>query len=85
MGNNKLPAGWKIKGDSSLYKKFEFKNFTEAMNFVNIVARLSEKANHHPDIYISYNKVNLTLTTHSEGSITDKDYKLAQSIEDEAS
>ena len=50
------------------------------MRFVNTVARLAEAANHHPDIVIMYNKVRLTLTTHDEGGLTEKDFKLARRI-----
>jgi 4a-hydroxytetrahydrobiopterin dehydratase len=51
------------------------------MRFVNRVARLAEAANHHPDIVIKYNKVRLTLTTHDEGGLTEKDFKLANKID----
>jgi len=50
------------------------------MRFVNGVARLAEAANHHPDITISYNRVRLALTTHDEGGLTEKDFKLANRI-----
>jgi 4a-hydroxytetrahydrobiopterin dehydratase len=50
------------------------------MRFVNRVARVAEAANHHPDVAISYNKVRLTLTTHDEGGLTMKDFKLASKI-----
>ena len=48
------------------------------MNFVNAVATEAEKANHHPDIDIRWNKVKLALSTHSEGGLTQKDFALAQ-------
>jgi len=47
------------------------------MEFVNAVARLAEQAGHHPDIDIRYNKVTLSLTTHDEGGLTEKDFDLA--------
>jgi len=50
------------------------------MRFVNRVARLAEAANHHPDITISYNRVKLALTTHDEGGLTMKDFRLAGRI-----
>lgn len=57
------------------------KDFVHAMGFVNSVALLAEKANHHPDIDIRWNKVMLTLSTHSEGGLTAKDFALAKEIE----
>jgi 4a-hydroxytetrahydrobiopterin dehydratase len=61
-------------------RSFRFKNFSDAMRFVNKVARLAERANHHPDIMIRYDKVRLALTTHDEGGLTEKDFKLACQI-----
>ncbi|HYM16448.1 MAG TPA: 4a-hydroxytetrahydrobiopterin dehydratase [Dehalococcoidia bacterium] len=69
-------SGWRRHGDE-IRKAFEFAGFREAMAFVNRVAALAEAADHHPDIAIAYNRVTLTLSTHSEGGITDKDMALA--------
>jgi 4a-hydroxytetrahydrobiopterin dehydratase len=66
--------------DNKLVREYGFKSFAQAMNFVNSVAEVAEKINHHPDIYLSFNKVKLTLFTHSENKITDKDYQLAEKI-----
>ncbi len=72
-----------ISEKDRLTKEFSFENFSEAVNFVNKVAVLAEKHNHHPDILLhSYKNVRLTLSTHSEGKVTDKDYKLADQIDD---
>ncbi len=57
------------------------KDFVAAIGFVNAVAILAEKANHHPDIDIRWNKVTLTLSTHSEGGVTEKDVALAREID----
>ena len=74
-------ANW-IKKDNQIIKEFSFKNFKEAIDFVNRVATLAEEMNHHPDIIIhGYKNVRLTLTTHSEGKVTDKDYQLAERID----
>ncbi len=62
-------------------RTFQFKDFVAAMKFVNAVARLSEKAWHHPDIDIRWNKVTLALSTHSEGGLTAKDFKLARQFD----
>jgi 4a-hydroxytetrahydrobiopterin dehydratase len=58
-----------------------FNDFLEAMQFVNQVARSAEGMNHHPDISIHYNKVRLSLTTHDEGGLTERDFRLARKID----
>ncbi len=74
-------AGWNQDGDA-LVKDFECKDFAAAMAFVNGVAGLAEEADHHPDILIhGWNKVRLTLSTHSEGKVTGKDHALAERID----
>lgn len=70
---------WGLK-DDKIIRLFNFDDFKESMEFVNKVADEAEKMDHHPDIYISYNKVELTLTTHSEGGLTEKDFSLAGKI-----
>ncbi len=71
---------WK-KIEGKLSKDFEFTNFIEAFGFVTKIALESEKMNHHPDITISYNKVNLKLTTHDINQISEKDIDLAKKID----
>lgn len=71
---------WKKK-NATITRVFEFKDFVAAMKFVNTVARLAEKAWHHPDIDIRWNKVALTLTTHDAGGLTEKDFELAQQFD----
>ncbi len=72
--------GWALVG-REIRKTFELQDFVRAMGFVNSVALLSEKANHHPDIDIRWNKVTLTLSTHSAGGLTERDIALAKEIE----
>jgi 4a-hydroxytetrahydrobiopterin dehydratase len=67
---------WKKKG-AVIARVYQFKDFPAAMKFVNAVARLAEKAQHHPDIDIRWNKVTLALTTHDAGGLTQKDFDLA--------
>ncbi|MBI2929014.1 MAG: 4a-hydroxytetrahydrobiopterin dehydratase [Verrucomicrobia bacterium] len=62
---------------SVITRTYEFDDFVQAMTFVNKVARLAEKAQHHPDIDIRWNKVTLALTTHDAGGLTEKDFELA--------
>lgn len=76
-------AGWS-RQDSEITKKYDFKNFVSSIGFVNKVAILAEKADHHPDMLIQYNKVTVTLSTHSEGGLTIKDFMLAGEIENAA-
>ena len=71
---------WK-KRASTISKTFEFKDFGEAMKFVNAVAKIAERANHHPDIDIRWNNVTLALTTHDEGGLTDKDFESARKFD----
>jgi 4a-hydroxytetrahydrobiopterin dehydratase len=77
-----LPAvkDWK-KQSASITRTYSFKDFAGAMAFVNKVAEAAEQANHHPDIDIRWNKVTLTLATHSEGGLTQKDFDLARRID----
>lgn len=75
----KLPE-WKRTG-SVISRTFEFKDFVASMKFVNDAAGLAEKAWHHPDIDIRWNKVTLALSTHSEGGLTKKDFQLARKFD----
>ena len=71
---------WK-KQSASITRTYSFKDFAQAMDFVNKLARAAEEAKHHPDIDIRWNKVTLTLATHSEGGLTPKDFDLARKID----
>ena len=65
------------KQRNTITRTFQFKDFPTAIKFVNAVAKLAEKAWHHPDIDIRWNKVTLTLTTHDADGLTEKDFALA--------
>jgi 4a-hydroxytetrahydrobiopterin dehydratase len=71
---------WSLKGQS-LYKQRKFANFSAAWGFMNRVALLAEKINHHPDWCNSYSRVEITLTTHDAGGITSLDLQLAEAID----
>ena len=74
-------AVWREEGET-LVRDYEFADFRAAMAFVNRVADAAEEVNHHPDILVhGWNKVRLTLTTHSEGRVTDSDRAMAQRID----
>jgi len=72
--------GWERDGDE-IVRTFEFSDFNEAMGFVNRAAMTAEKADHHPDIDIRWNKVKLALSTHSEGGLTAKDLEMADQLD----
>jgi 4a-hydroxytetrahydrobiopterin dehydratase len=76
------PPGW-TEANNALARTFQRADFVEALAFVFEVGKLAEAADHHPDIDIRYRTVVLSLSTHSAGHIvTDKDYTLAQKIND---
>jgi 4a-hydroxytetrahydrobiopterin dehydratase len=76
--------GWSRRGNA-LTRTFEFPTFTAAIAFVNRIAEVAEKMDHHPDVDIRYTKVTCSLSTHSAGGITTRDFALAQQIDDAAS
>ena len=67
---------WRLEG-KEIVRQIEFRDFPAAMAFVNQVAGQAEKANHHPDIDIRYNKVRLALVSHDQGGLTERDMRLA--------
>ena len=68
--------------DDALVRDFEFSDFAAALAFVNRVGQAAEEANHHPDILLhGWNKVRLTLSTHSQGGLTDADFDLAARVD----
>jgi 4a-hydroxytetrahydrobiopterin dehydratase len=70
---------WRLRG-KRISRLFVFEDFMSVIRFLNRVAQLAEAMNHHPDITINYNKIKLSLTTHDEGGLTAKDFKLARKI-----
>jgi 4a-hydroxytetrahydrobiopterin dehydratase len=71
---------WKLEG-KEIVRHYQFPDFVAAMAFVNQVAEKAEKAGHHPDIDIRYNKVRLGLVSHDKGGLTERDMKMAQTID----
>ncbi|MFH0954909.1 MAG: 4a-hydroxytetrahydrobiopterin dehydratase [Candidatus Micrarchaeota archaeon] len=71
--------GWQFN-KSEIVRLFEFENFKKSVQFVNRIGLSAEKMNHHPDILIQYDKVRVSLSTHPEGGITQKDFDLAFEI-----
>jgi 4a-hydroxytetrahydrobiopterin dehydratase len=79
-GRLKAIPDWRLE-NGAIARSFSFSDFLEAMKFVNSVAALAERAGHHPDIDIRYNKVNLALSSHDAGGITERDFSLAAEID----
>ena len=73
--------GWKREG-AFIAKTFEFEEFMDGIAFVDAVAKVAEKEEHHPDISVRYTTVKLSLQTHSEGGVTEWDTGLAERVED---
>ncbi len=74
--------GWKVEsGKRELHKRFEFGNFRENMKFVARVADLAEAEGHHPDFCVHYSVLDVTLTTHAVGGLSDNDFILAAKID----
>ncbi len=77
----KESTGWSFK-NNSINKEFQLKDFKEALQFVNKIGNEAEKMDHHPDILLhSWNKVSITISTHSAGGVTENDFKLAKAID----
>ncbi|MEH2196075.1 MAG: 4a-hydroxytetrahydrobiopterin dehydratase [Nostoc sp.] len=75
----KVLSVWTVE-DSKLHITRTFKDFIQAIEFVNKLVEPAESAGHHPDIEISYNKVKITLTSHDAGGLTQADFDVAQAI-----
>ena len=79
-GSNPPPVDDWVEQNNSLYRKFEFKDFSEAFAFMTRVALEAEKMNHHPEWFNVWNKVMIDLNTHSVKGISDYDFVLAEKI-----
>ena len=80
MANETAPDGW-VSADGMLRRELKFADFSEAWGFMNRVALLAERAQHHPNWSNVWNKVTIELTTHDAGdTVTDKDVELATAI-----
>ena len=74
--------GWElVEGTKKIRKKFVFKNFLESMDFVNKMAAIAQIEGHHPDIFISYNRVEITNYTHKINGLHNNDFVLAAKID----
>ena len=77
----KLPEWRKVPSRDAIARKFEFKDFNAAFAFMTRVALLAEKMDHHPEWFNVYNKVDVTLSTHDAGGVTDRDISMATAMD----
>jgi 4a-hydroxytetrahydrobiopterin dehydratase len=77
-----LPEWRKVSGRDAIARKFAFKDFNTAFAFMTRVALLAEKMDHHPEWFNVYNMLDITLSTHDAGGVTDKDVSMAKAMED---
>src|SRR4030088_1321954 len=76
----KIPGWSELKGRDAIERKFVFKDFSEAFGFMTRAAMVAEQLNHHPEWFNVYKTVDVTLSTHDAGGLTDLDIKLAQAM-----
>jgi 4a-hydroxytetrahydrobiopterin dehydratase len=75
-----LGEGWRVVDEHHLDRDFKFDNFRQALDFTNRVGALAEAQNHHPDIYLAWGKVKLTLWTHKLDGLTESDFVFAAKV-----
>ena len=80
----KLTAWHEVAGRDAIIRTFQFRDFNEAFAFMTRAALLAEKLDHHPEWFNVYNKVDVTLSTHDAGGVTEKDIRMAEAMEDYA-
>ena len=73
---------WLVVDHHHLEKQFDFSDFKEALNFVNRIGNLAEDQGHHPDIYLAWGKVGVTIWTHKIDGLTESDFVLAAKVDD---
>lgn len=79
-----LSPEWSIEGGKSIKRAFKFKNFKEALNFVNIIGEIAENEGHHPDIELGWGRVSVEFTTHKIGGLSTNDFIMAAKIDERA-
>ena len=77
----KIPAWAEVTGRDAIERTFAFENFNQAWGFMSRAALLAEKMNHHPEWFNVYSRVDVTLSTHDAGGLTDKDIRLAEAMD----
>ena len=79
---DQLGNGWVVVGDHHLEKEYTFDDFRQALDFTNRVGELAEQQGHHPDVYLAWGKVKLTLWTHKIDGLTESDFIFAAKSEE---
>ena len=77
----RLESDWQRDGEA-IRRQFKFDDFLGSIDFVNRITPVAEEMNHHPDLTISWNTVTVSLSTHSQGGLTDNDFELAREIDE---
>ncbi|MDX1582948.1 MAG: 4a-hydroxytetrahydrobiopterin dehydratase [Thermoanaerobaculia bacterium] len=77
-----LGGGWEVVDDHHLLKRFDFPDFRQALDFTNRVGEIAESEGHHPDIHLSWGKVEITIWTHKIDGLTESDFILAAKIDE---
>ncbi len=80
--SRQLKPGWQTVREHHLEKEYKFKDFREALDFTNRVGELAEAQGHHPDIYLAWGKVRITLWTHKIDGLTESDFIMAAKIDE---
>ena len=80
--HRKISADWNVIDEHHLEKSFSFPDFRQALDFTNKVGELAESQGHHPDIYLSWGKVKLTIWTHKIDGLTESDFIFAAKVDD---
>ena len=73
--------GWELEGGSRLVKSYRFKNFVQAVAFVNLITPIAEAEGHHPDLYLRWGEVRASLWTHAINGLSDNDFILAAKLD----
>ena len=79
--SRQLDVGWQVVSGHHLEREFKFPDFRQALQFTNRVGELAEAQNHHPDIYLAWGKVKLTLWTHKIDGLTESDFVFAAKVD----
>ena len=79
--SGQLAVGWRVVNEHHLEGEFKFPDFAQALAFTNRVGALAESQNHHPDIYLAWGKVKLTLWTHKIDGLTESDFVFAAKVD----